>query len=561
MKAKSKLVRVIIVMLALNVLFYSTLGPQTNLAWSLSEQTNRSKCISQEETQSYDYKFIGSNGNLQSARFDTVFSGYGYHPNMLAVEPQAYGSCFYLSNPDSFFISKFSSQGELIDTHFLYVEDHPTCIEFDDYGNLYIGKKNGGVDKFMRYDDSVIVDFITNVVATCIYPSVTYDSVIYVSDTVHTKLGKYSAVTGNPINANFLTNLNAMTIESWGSYLYIATGYVREVQVYNNSSGLLIGLADFSDSGHVGNMTSMFIAADSILYITHLRDSITSQNDTLHLSMAIGLDAARPFQNNSSNLTWWPIAFGILVRVVVYVLTPTRMGDGESQAKLSTPTPPEPTNAGVVIRDYVNRRNILINEVNNSLQQAPAHGQPVKLVTFYSYLNGSSVTLTWLTNFESHNSGFEIERKVTCGDWKLVGYMKGSGTTYEPREYVFRDKNLSSGIYNYRLKQIDFNGNFEYFELPDAVTIGVPDKFFLDQNYPNPFNPRTTVAYGIPSAGNVRLKVFDMTGREMITIVNEFKDAGYYVVKFNASSLASGTYIYRIESGNFVSARKMVLLK
>ena len=89
----------------------------------------------------------------------------------------------------------------------------------------------------------------------------------------------------------------------------------------------------------------------------------------------------------------------------------------------------------------------------------------------------------------------------------------------------------------------------------------IPHRFGLSQNYPNPFNPKTTIAYGIPQSGNVVLKIFDMAGREIRTLVNEYKDAGYYAAKFDGSSLASGTYIYRIESGSFVSAKKMVLLK
>ena len=93
------------------------------------------------------------------------------------------------------------------------------------------------------------------------------------------------------------------------------------------------------------------------------------------------------------------------------------------------------------------------------------------------------------------------------------------------------------------------------------ITTEIPSKYDLAQNYPNPFNPVTTIAYGIPVSGNVKLKVFDMSGREIISIVSDFKDAGYYLAKYDASSLATGTYIYRIECGNFVSAMKMLLLK
>ncbi len=186
---------------------------------------------------------------------------------------------------------------------------------------------------------------------------------------------------------------------------------------------------------------------------------------------------------------------------------------------------------------------------------------PVEMSSFASSNEFNNAHLSWVTATELNNSGFDIERSTDKSAWSRIAFVKGNGTVNVSTQYNYTDKNLASGIYHYRLKQIDFNGNFEYFELPEAVTIGIPDMFFVDQNYPNPFNPVTTIAYGIPQSGNVTLKIFDMTGREIKTLVNEFKDAGYYVAKFDGSSLASGTYIYRIESGSFVSAKKMVLLK
>ncbi|MBX7042484.1 MAG: SBBP repeat-containing protein [Ignavibacteria bacterium] len=86
-------------------------------------------------------------------------------------------------------------------------------------------------------------------------------------------------------------------------------------------------------------------------------------------------------------------------------------------------------------------------------------------------------------------------------------------------------------------------------------------EYELRQNFPNPFNPVTTIAYGLPQAGNVTVKIFDMTGREVRTLVNEFKEAGYHSAAFDGSSLPSGTYIYSICAGSYVSAKKMVLLK
>lgn len=89
----------------------------------------------------------------------------------------------------------------------------------------------------------------------------------------------------------------------------------------------------------------------------------------------------------------------------------------------------------------------------------------------------------------------------------------------------------------------------------------VISSYKLDQNYPNPFNPSTAIKYQIPTASHVMLKVYDILGREVETLVNENKSAGQYSVTFNSSKLASGVYLYRIQAGNYVETKKMILLK
>ena len=193
---------------------------------------------------------------------------------------------------------------------------------------------------------------------------------------------------------------------------------------------------------------------------------------------------------------------------------------------------------------------------------------PVEMLAFNSSISGKDVNLSWSTSTELNNSGFEIQRavesgkiKIESGNWSNIGFVKGSGTTNEPKNYSFTDKNLSTGKYKYRLKQIDFNGNFEYFELAEEVNIGIPDKFYLSQNYPNPFNPVTNLEFGIPKPGFVSLKIYDVLGREMVTLVNEAKEPGYYKIKFNAADLASGVYFYRMTAGDFVAVKKFVVMK
>lgn len=186
---------------------------------------------------------------------------------------------------------------------------------------------------------------------------------------------------------------------------------------------------------------------------------------------------------------------------------------------------------------------------------------PVELASFTSVINGNNVNLNWTTSTETNNAGFNIERSTINGSWQKITNVTGNGNSTTGHSYSFTDKNLNIGSYNYRLKQIDFNGNYEYFNLSNEVSIGVPDKFNLSQNYPNPFNPSTKINFNLPTDGKVSLKIFDMSGKELMTLVNEVKTAGYYSVSFNASEIPSGVYFYSLSADNFTATKKMILVK
>ncbi len=187
------------------------------------------------------------------------------------------------------------------------------------------------------------------------------------------------------------------------------------------------------------------------------------------------------------------------------------------------------------------------------------------MASFSSAVNRNNVSLNWSTSTETNNSGFDIERKlIGSTDWIKAGSVAGSGTTSEVRNYTFSER-ASTGNYNYRLKQIDFNGNHAYFSLINEVIVGVPSEYALSQNYPNPFNPTTKIDYDLPYDGKVSITLYDLTGREVSKLVNEVKTAGYHTVQFNGSNLSSGMYFFRISAeGNnnsFVTTKKMVLIK
>ena len=185
---------------------------------------------------------------------------------------------------------------------------------------------------------------------------------------------------------------------------------------------------------------------------------------------------------------------------------------------------------------------------------------PVELSSFNAASNGADVELKWATATETNNQGFQVEKMNAAGTFEQVGYVAGFGTTTEPKAYSFIDSKLESGSYTYRLKQIDFDGSYEYSD-EVSVEVEIPIEYSLEQNYPNPFNPSTTIKYSIPEDGFVKLAVYNMLGEEVATIVNTTQKAGRYEVNFNASKLSSGVYVYRIEASNFTASKKLILMK
>ncbi len=202
---------------------------------------------------------------------------------------------------------------------------------------------------------------------------------------------------------------------------------------------------------------------------------------------------------------------------------------------------------------------------------------PVDLINFSAGIENNNVSLNWMTASETNNKGFEVERsiknsKLKIKNFETIGFVNGNGTSTELNYYSFKDEKVSAGKYLYRLKQIDFDGSSEY-STEIEVEIGLPDKFELYQNYPNPFNPTTKIRYSIPfvethsgaSQQNVLLKVYDVLGNEIATLVNEEKAPGEYKVEFSATggalNLSSGVYFYKLTAGSFIQTRKMIILR
>ncbi|MDR3665707.1 MAG: T9SS type A sorting domain-containing protein, partial [Ignavibacteriaceae bacterium] len=186
---------------------------------------------------------------------------------------------------------------------------------------------------------------------------------------------------------------------------------------------------------------------------------------------------------------------------------------------------------------------------------------PVELTHFSSSINNKKVELNWETVTETNNYGFEVERTYEDDPhWLTIGLVKGYGSSSSPHSYSFLDTPAQIGTYKYRLKQIDLNGNFNYSNEIEVVYNNIFN-FSLNQNYPNPFNPSTTISYQLSDQGLVSIKVYDVLGKEITTLVNEVKQSGVHEVNFNASEFGSGIYMYRMTVNNFTQTKKMIVLK
>jgi hypothetical protein len=187
---------------------------------------------------------------------------------------------------------------------------------------------------------------------------------------------------------------------------------------------------------------------------------------------------------------------------------------------------------------------------------------PVELSSFNSAINGREVKLSWETKTEKNTDKFEIQRSTTkeVNTWASVGSVQASYSSNSPKHYLFTEKILQSGNYQYRLKMIDNDGKYEYSKTIEA-TVALPKNYELGQNYPNPFNPNTNIIFQLPINSHVTLKVYNMLGQEVAELLNADYPAGYKVVAFDASKLSSGTYLYRLEAGNFAQIKKMIVLK
>lgn len=191
----------------------------------------------------------------------------------------------------------------------------------------------------------------------------------------------------------------------------------------------------------------------------------------------------------------------------------------------------------------------------------PTGQVPVELVSFNASVDKNIVDLRWITVTELNNKGFEVQRRTNNSSYETIAFVQGKGTTTQVNGYTYSDVVNETGTYFYRLRQVDFDGTYEYSNEVMVNVLALPGEYALAQNYPNPFNPSTSIEFVLAQAGSVNLSVFNLLGEKVAELVNEVKDSGNHTLTFNANELSSGTYIYRLSVNGNVISKKMTLVK
>jgi len=191
---------------------------------------------------------------------------------------------------------------------------------------------------------------------------------------------------------------------------------------------------------------------------------------------------------------------------------------------------------------------------------------PVELGIFRADAQKDRVKIEWETITETNNSGFEVQRKssTSSGEWEVIGFVQGTGTTTQVQRYQYFDNKLKAGKYSYRLKQIDYDGRFSYSREVE-VEVDIPSEYGLSQNYPNPFNPLTNIEFSVPEKSVVRIDIYSALGELVRRVIDKEVEAGYHSVSIDGSQLPSGTYIYQMtaqgKEKSFIQSKKMTLIK
>ena len=385
---------------------------------------------------------------------------------------------------------------------------------------------------------------------------------LWVADKDNNRVMRFNSASGKPNGANadgvlgqldFVTGTTGTTASKfdapWGVYvdvsgkLWVADRFNSRVLRFDNAAGLTNG----------ANANGVLGQTD---FVTSTSGLTQSKFDGPRGVFMDGL--GRLYVGDEGNS-----------RVIVFTSAATKPNGANADNVLGQPD--FVTSTAVTSATGLNYpSNVFVDNANNHIWIPDTYSHrvlrydvsplPVELTSFTAVTQNQQVTLNWRTATELNNSGFEIQRSITNTEFVTVGFVKGVGTTTVQQDYSFSDKNLSNGKYSYRLKQIDFNGQFEYSNTIEVDVLSV-DNYSLIQNYPNPFNPSTKIGYILKDRTNVKVVIMNSLGEEVAVLVNEIQEQGTHELDFNAANLSSGIYFYSLQTQQYSETKKMLLMK
>ena len=319
---------------------------------------------------------------------------------------------------------------------------------------------------------------------------------------------------------------------------------------YNAARNTLVAPADGDSVIAVGAVDSMGVRSSfSSVGNTvdgRIKPDIMAMGTSVKLASPAN-DAAYSYGNGTSYSC--PLAAGVAALILSYnpSLTPMQVRDAIRNTASKNQNPDREYGWGII--NAVEAINYLI---------------PVELISFYSEVVGSSVQIYWITASEVNNQGFTIERRTEKTAFESIGFVSGSGSGTSEKKYNFSDNVTMPGTYFYRLKQIDFNGTFEFSD-EIQVTVLNPTEISISQNYPNPFNPSTRFRYTLPVTSKLKIYIYDLLGNKLGEIFHGIQESGTFENRISANDfsppLTSGVYFVKFESESFQKSIKIVLAK
>ncbi len=378
-----------------------------------------------------------------------------------------------------------------------------------------------------------------------------------------------SPVTGLSANTNYYyrvcadkttvtgtgANSNSVTVTTSAATITFTDGSGFTQSIIPGSTDLPLGRFQLTSDASGATLTAVSIKLNGTRTGLSNLKLWSSTDDSFGGDTKIGSTVAED-PGDGASVSFSSLSAAVNTSGVYYFITANVAADasGTVQAVISE-------NSSLTISD-----GTLSGSISDALLSGNTAPLPVELISFTASVSRAVVSLNWKTETEIDNYGFEIERRIKNNgnevycNWEKVGFVEGYGNSNSPKDYSFIDRNIQIGFIQYRLKQIDLTGNYEYSEIAD-VKVEVPTEYSLEQNYPNPFNPTTVIEFSIPVDDNVEIKVFNVLGMEIATLLNEYKKAGTYNLNFYSKGLPGGVYFYQLVSGNYSEIKKMVLLR